>query len=172
MYNNSTSGDVFCEVLVSHRKGTAELLKIVLAVLVGVVLTGLVILFVPSIIFLMILVWAAVVFIIKLQKIEYEYIFTSGELDIDKISGDFKRKRKMTITMDTIEIVAPEDSHELDGYRHGNYKVYDFGANDPGQKNYVMVGTCGNEQVKIIITPNEKILDHMFSYSPRKIKRA
>ena len=171
MYSNSTSGDVFCEVLVNHKKGTAEILKIVLAVLVGVVLTGVVLMLVPSIIFLMILVWALIVFIIKLQKIEYEYIFTSGVLDIDKISGDYKRKRKMTITMDTIEIVAPEGSHELDGYSHGNYKICDFSANDPQQKNYIMVGSCNNEQVKVKITPNEKMLDHMFSYSPRKVKR-
>lgn len=171
MYN-STSGDVFCEVMVSHRKGTAEMMKIVIAVLVGAVLTGLVMMLVPSLIFLLILVWGLVVFIIKMQKIEYEYIFTSGDLDIDKISGDYKRKRKMTFSMDAIEIVAPEDSHELDGYRHGNYKIFNFSANDPSRKNYVLVGSCQNDQVKVIITPNEKLLDHMFSYAPRKVKRA
>jgi hypothetical protein len=167
----STSGDVFCEVMVSHRKGTAEYLKIVLAILAGVVLTLGVLMFVPSIIFLMILVWALIVFIIRLQKVEYEYTFTSGDLDIDKISGDFKRKRKMSISMDTIEIVAPEGSHELDSFSHNNYKVFDFSANDPTLKNYVIIGSWQNLQVKVLITPNEKMLDHMFSCGPRKVKR-
>lgn len=171
MYN-STSGDVFCEVMVSHKKGTAEMIKIIIAALIGAVLTGAVMILVPSLIFLLILVWALVVFVIKLQKIEYEYIFTSGDLDIDKISGDYKRKRKMTISMNVIEIAAPEDSHELDSYKHGNYKVYDYSANDPSRKNYVLVGSLQSEQVKIIITPNEKLLDHMFSCAPRKVKRS
>ncbi len=91
---------------------------------------------------------------------------------MDKITGDYKRKRKMTISMNEIEIVAPAGSHELDAYQHGNYKTMDFGANDPSLKNYVMVGSWQNSQVKIIITPNEKLLDHMFSCAPRKVKRA
>lgn len=168
---NSTSGDVFCEVLVSHKKGSAEYIRIALAILAGIVVSGLVFIFIPAMLFLLIIVWAIVVFFIKLQKTEYEYTFTSGDLDVDKISGDYKRKRKMTISMNEIEIVAPADSHELDAYKHGNYKTVDFSANDPSQKNYVIVGSYQNAQVKVIITPNGKLLDHMFNCAPRKVKR-
>lgn len=168
---NSTSGDVFCEVLVSHRKGNAEYMKIALAVAAAIVLSVLVFLLLPSLLFLLIIVWALAVFFIKLQKIEYEYTFTSGDLDIDKISGDYKRKRKMTIGMDAVELVAPADSHELDAFRNGGYKVLDFSANDANLKNYVMIASWQNARVKIIITPNEKMLDHMFTYGPRKVKR-
>ena len=36
------------------------------------------------------------------RRIEYEYIFTNGDLDIDKIMGQRKRKRLATIDMATL----------------------------------------------------------------------
>lgn len=40
--------------------------------------------------------------LIKLQSIEYEYIVTNGEMDIDKIQGKSKRKRLVTVDLSSV----------------------------------------------------------------------
>ena len=51
-------------------------------------------------------IWAANKFI-RLQNIEYEYIVTNGELDVDKIMGRSKRKRLVTADARNFEVFAP-----------------------------------------------------------------
>ena len=77
MYN-STNGDAFCEVLVKRRRGTPETVKMVLSILAGMIVSMLIFMFIPMFFILIVPVWALIVFVIKMQKREYEYIFTSG----------------------------------------------------------------------------------------------
>ena len=88
MYN-STNGVAFCEVLVKRRRGTPETVKMVLSILAGMVVSILIFMFIPMFFILIVPVWALIVFVIKMQKREYEYIFTSGDLDIDALIGDY-----------------------------------------------------------------------------------
>ncbi len=166
------SGDVFCEVLVSRQKDSSDRLKIVLAVLVGVLITVAAFMFAPQFMFLLIIVWGLVVFFIRMQSCEYEYSFTAGDLDIDRIAGNFKRKRVYSIAMSETEVVAPEDSYELDQFKYGTMKDYDFSANDPQMKNYILIGNHNGEHVRMKFTPNEKMVDHMRMTAPSKVKRA
>ncbi len=166
------SGDIFCEVLVSHQKNSNEKLKVILAVAVGLLISVAALLLAPQFMFLLVIVWALVVFFIRLQSYEYEYSFTSGDLDIDRIAGNYKRKRVYSISMSETEIVAPEGSYELDQYKYGNMKDYDFSANDPQLKNYILIGNHNGEHVRMSFTPNEKMVDHMRMSAPSKVKRA
>ena len=101
MYNGA-NGDTFCEVLVSRRRGTPEKLKAALAIVVGLLFSAIIILLVPMFFILLIPVWALVIFIVRMQKLEYEYIFTSGDLDIDVLIGNYKRKTRMSLSMEDI----------------------------------------------------------------------
>ena len=104
MYN-STNGDAFCEVLVKRRRGTPETVKMVLSILAGMVVSILI----PMFFILIVPVWALIVFVIKMQKREYEYIFTSGDLDIDALIGDYKRKNIFSLSMEHMTLIAPEN---------------------------------------------------------------
>ena len=107
-----------------------------------------------------------------MQKLEYEYIFTSGDLDIDVLIGNYKRKTRMSLSMENITLVAPENSYELDGYRRNpNSHPYDFSANNVMQTNYIIIGNWNNQQIYVKFTPNEQILDAMFRTSPNKVRR-
>lgn len=171
MYN-STSGDVFCEVLVKRRKGTPETVKMVLSLLAGLIVSILIVMFIPMFFILLIPVWALIIFVIKMQKREYEYIFTSGDLDIDALIGDYKRKNVFSISMENVTIIAPENSCDLDGYKgNPNYHSYDFSANDTMQTDYMIIGNRNNQQVSVKFTPNERLLDDMFRISPGKVRR-
>lgn len=103
-------------------------------------------------------------------NLEFEYIFVNGELDIDKIMNQARRKRALTFDMNHLEIIAPEGSHYLDGYAGKTCKTYDFssGEKDNG-KRYVMYGTEKNEMIRVILEPNDRILNDMRMNSPRKV---
>ena len=159
---NENTGDVFSEVLVKRKMVSTNYLIVLATVLGAAVLTLALLLFLPTFV---------VVAIASIQKVEYEYIFTSGDLDIDQISGNFKRKRKLELTGDSIEIIAPEDSHELDSYRNGQYKVYDFSSRDKSKKRYVIIANISNGRVKVFFEPTEKMIDNMWKYSPRRVKK-
>ena len=172
MKMNGTSGDVFSEYLVKSRLTGKNYAFIALAALLGLIITAAIFMFVPSLMMIAVLAWLGVYFVVKMQKTEYEYTFTSGDLDIDQLSGDMKRKRKLEISGETIEVVAPEKSDALAGFAHGNYKVFDFSSHNPSSKNrYVIVASVKNERVKVIFEPNEKMIDNMWKYAPSKVKR-
>ena len=170
----SSSGDVFSEVLVK-RKVTPG--NIVVRVICGIITFIIAVLFVfgffaalPGLFIFAVIIVVIEYFIIRFQKVEYEYIFTSGDLDFDQLSGDFRRKRKLSVSFESLEVIAPEGSHWLDPYQHGEMKVYDFSSRDKSKKRYIYVGAGTNGRLKVIFEPSEKMLHNMFNYSPSKVK--
>ena len=171
MYN-STNGDAFCEVLVKRRRGTPETVKMVLSILAGMVVSILIFMFIPMFFILIVPVWALIVFVIKMQKREYEYIFTSGDLDNEAFIGYYNIKNILSLYIEHIKLIAPENSHDLDGYKgNPNYRHYDFSANDAMLTNYIIIGNWNNQHVFVKFTPNERLLDDMFRISPGKVRR-
>jgi hypothetical protein len=100
---------------------------------------------------------------------EYEYVFCDGQLDFDKISGGAKRKTLMRVDFEKLVVIAPKNSHALDGYRHNGVMVKDFTSLEENAKVYGMVVTGGDQQTLIYFEPNEKMLAAMKQKAPRKI---
>jgi len=100
---------------------------------------------------------------------EYEYVFCDGQLDFDKISGGAKRKTMLRVDFEKLVVIAPKNSHALDGYRHNGVAVKDFSSLDENAKVYGMVVTGGEQNTMIYFEPNEKMLAAMKQKAPRKI---
>ncbi len=172
----SSSGDVFSEVIVKRKLTTGNYIVRVICGIVAVLLLALLVLgfFVelPGLFIFAIIIWVIEYFIIRFQKVEYEYIFTSGDLDFDQLSGDMRRKRKLSVKFESMEVLAAEGSHHLDGYNHtSGIKVYDFSTRDKSKKRYVYVGSNGAQgRIKVIFEPSEKMLHNMYQFSPSKVK--
>ncbi len=171
----SSSGDVFSEVLVKRKVTTGN---IIVRVICGIITFLIAVLFVlgffaalPGLFIFAVIIIVIEYFIIRFQKVEYEYIFTSGDLDFDQLSGDFRRKRKLSVTFESLEVLAPEGSHWLDGFQHGDYKVYDFSSRDKSKKRYIYVGSGDKGRIKVIFEPSEKMIQNMYNYSPSKVKK-
>lgn len=112
----------------------------------------------------------AVVFTFPLVKTEYEYIFCDGQLDFDRIMGGQRRKTVLRIDMEQVEIVAPQGSHSLDAYNNrANLKVKDFSSLDPSKKRYIIIVRKGEEVLKILFEPSEKMIGCMKQKGPRKV---
>ena len=71
-------------------------LAVAAGVLGGLVITAAIFLFLPTFLILALAVWFGVYFLISIQKVEYEYIFTSGDLDIDQITGNYKERESLS----------------------------------------------------------------------------
>ena len=57
-------------------------------------------------------------------KVEWEYVFCDGQLDFDMIQGGERRKNILRIEIEDADVIAPVDSHRLDGYRHLDVRDY------------------------------------------------
>lgn len=103
--------------------------------------------------------------------VTYEYVFVDGQLDFDKILGGNGRKHVKRIDMDAVEVIAPKNSHALDGYRHLSVKPQDFTSlmQTDEAKIYVIVFK-GEKGIELILfEPDENMLKLLKSKSMRKV---
>lgn len=116
---------------------------------------------------LLVAVIALDVFVFNRLKVEYEYTYFSGDLDIDKIFNMQSRKKVLSVKVKDIEIIAPTDSAELRPYRE--LKCLDCSTCEPTNKTYEMVVPHKGQRVRVKFEPNEKILNGMKLLEPRKV---
>lgn len=110
------------------------------------------------------------VFFIRRLNVEFEYVFTSGDLDIDKIfNKKNKRKRFITVDVRKFEIMAPVDSkdhaRELSNYQ----KIVDCSSGIKKENTYAAMVVRDGKREKLILEPNEKMLKAIKKYIPRKV---
>lgn len=126
-------------------------------------LTGNIILFIIAIVF-----GVLDYFVFQWTDIEFEYLYLDKEISVDKIMARNKRKRVVTLSVEKMEILAPEKSHELDSYRRREVKAVDYSAGKdlPGQKLYVMYYE-GNQ--KYLLNLDEDFAKTVKGIAPRKV---
>ena len=157
------------ELLVKKDKGAKETLTRVVCV-VPTVLLGLLTLLTGNIICFIFVIALGVLdyFVFQWTDLEYEYLYLDKEISVDKIMAKTRRKRAATISVEKIEIMAPEKSHQLDSYRNRQTKVMDLSAGHdlPDQKLY-WVFYEGNQ--KILMNLTEDFAKTVKGIAPRKV---
>ncbi|MBP5330242.1 MAG: hypothetical protein J6Y89_00120 [Lachnospiraceae bacterium] len=112
----------------------------------------------------------AAYFLMPMFNVDYEYIFVDGQIDFDRISGGEKRKNMLRIDLDNIEIMAPENSHRLDGYRNQQgLSIKDFTSNTEGPVRHCIFIAQNGEKMFIKLEPSEKIIEFSRQKAPRKV---
>ena len=166
-------GDVFKEQLVKKAvtgKNTALRFGIV-ALAVVVFFFSLTIPLVQQFSIFVAAVLAFVVYIlITRQNIEYEYVFTNGELDIDIIYNKSKRKRLFSSSVKEFEIMAhvQDTAHTRDLSNAMETKDYSSGI--VGPNTYAFITAYKGKRIKIIIEPNEMMIKAFSTVlTPRKL---
>ncbi|MGI6106778.1 MAG: DUF6106 family protein [Lachnospiraceae bacterium] len=118
-----------------------------------------------------VLVIIAFYFIRMRFKVEYEYIFVTNELSIDRILSQSSRKRMTTISMSDVEKVVPFGSHDLDFIKNNpTVKPVDYTSADKknDMNKYAIIYSKGGQQV-VYFEPNEHILKCMKQAAPHKV---
>ena len=161
--------DAYVECLVSRKTSPIfKVLKGIIYFLCGACIllgaAGYTVLFIGAVIFGALIIWVVPGF-----NLEYEYLYLSKEIQIDKIMNKEKRKKVANINIDNMDFMCPLNSHELDSYKARNVKIADYSSGSAEVKPYVVVYHDNNAEKLVKIEPNAEMLKMIKSVCPRKV---
>ena len=170
--------DNFAEQLVKRSETSADKAKRLILIIVGVfftvVIAGLAVLQLTKPIFAMLgLILAAVAgygtyFAVQGSYVEYEYTFTNGELDVDKIVA--KKKRTAMVSTDIKKFTA--FGKYTDGMDESeDMTVVSASDNIASHEYYADFQHEEYGLTRLIFAPDERILDNIKKSLPPQLKR-
>ena len=188
--------DVFVEELVTCRGGVRTRLMQVGVILLALILLIADLLFVPlvaPVTFVVICVVAFFVF--RWLNTEYEYSFTNGDLDVDRISGRRWRRRMLEIGHKQIKVMAPyTPEYESEVVDYQVRGTMDFSASSRAAGRWFMIVEMGEpvqqvsrsqdphairrartkyqqgDLVFVVFQPSKRLRDAMQTYLRSRIK--
>lgn len=171
--------DIFLEYLLDKKSTAADMLKkvgiILAAVVVMILIVNIMAMFGTVLLSYMPLALAAEVYgvylLIRNFNIEYEYIFTNGELDIDIIKSRRVRKRLTSLTTKNIELMARKENslYRRDFENESIAKKYDA-VYDPAKGDiYCVLYSVDGVRSLLTFQPPEKLVEAMQKLNPRAV---
>lgn len=169
----NTYDDTFVEELVVRRNSVKNLLLEVLIVLAAAALAAVVWLFLSPIFpaMLVILVFAAYLGI-KFQGVEFEYSFTNGDLDVDKIMAKRKRVRMVEINQEQIKAMAPYTAeYESVAKDYSVSQVIDASSSkNAAGRWFIIYENAEGKDVFLVIQPSKRFREAMRKYIRSRMK--
>ncbi|MCI5649415.1 MAG: DUF6106 family protein [Fusicatenibacter sp.] len=164
--------DLYTEVMVSKKPtGKDKTIKFVMIfftvifAVAGIIVT-------PIALILALALGLADYFYLPRLSVEFEYLYVNGELDIDRIFSQSRRKRAASYELTNMEIMAPLASHRLDSYKNNrSIKQVDYssGIRGEGHNPYAIVISNQNALQMVIFEPNEIMIKDIRNRAPRKV---
>ena len=106
-------------------------------------------------------------YLITSMNVEYEYILTNGEMDVDKIIARRRRKRMLTVNARKFEAFGNYRAQDHAGKDYASRVYACTSPDDPG--NYYAVLTHATlGKTLLVFTPNDRVLEGLRSYIPRQ----
>ena len=163
--------DVFKEQLVKRRPDIKTTLAkaglVAAAIFLMVFIT-----FFQAISFFFPLLWAAIIFAafyaFRRFDIEYEYVLTNNEMDIDIIYGKSRRKRIFSASVRDFEAFRPVGSTEMEhSFSGANIKVDYSGGPGDNITQYEFLANYKSKKMRILFEPNEDLLSSIIPHLKR-----
>ena len=98
-------------------------------------------------------------------SIEYEYILTNGDLDIDKITAQSTRKRLLTLKCAEIETIG---KYQKGMQLHGKLFMC---CNENDNAYYIITRDKNEGTVCLVFAPEEKLINGIKLFLPRIIQK-
>lgn len=161
--------DHYCEQLVAKARSKSDTVKIVMSIVISSLIAAVCVFFVflTGALLLLLLAFGIVgvgLWLASDVGVEYEYIITNDEMDIDKIIG--KRRRKRMITVDLKRAVdflpAPCDSDDYD-------VVVQASGGIEGRAYCLFAEHSSFGKVKIVFDPNKKLRSAIAQSVPKQL---
>ena len=162
--------DLYKEILVKKQSTGTDMLKKVGMIALTVVLAAGGLLIHPLLLLAAVGAGVATWYISTGLDLEYEYLYVNGDIDIDKIMNKQRRKRAASYSFETLELIAPSDSHELDQYR-SRAAEKDFTSGVPGTKSYTAVYTADGGLQMVKLELDQELIADIRRMAPRKVSR-
>lgn len=170
--------DTFVEQLVKlNLNGKTRALQISVWIICILMSVGLILLSVFNKVFsfFLIILAAACVFVAyylsSQMNVEFEYIFTNGEIDIDRIINRSKRQRLANFKCDDIELIELYDKTKHVPDKEGNKNVY-FGCNVDENSYAFRIRHPKNKYYTLVISPNEQFKEALRKFLPYALKKS
>lgn len=164
--------DVFVEYMVRKQKSMKDTF-IIIGTVIGVLIVGFIALGLLGGLgpVAALLIGYCGYLIITSRSVEYEYSVTNGELDVDKIIAQRKRKRLLSIHVKEFEIVAPvnDERYRKEFENIDIKKTIDASSTVKSQNVYFAVFTLNGEKCRLIFEPTQKMLDAFKAFIPRNV---
>ena len=166
--------DTFIERLVTKKKGfkdnmitagilTGAIILILLSLTVKVInQIGLGIFFAAGFVYLGYRLIAS-------RNVEFEYIVTNGDLDIDKITAQRKRKRIFSASCKEFEILSPVKSNSFSQSVQSIKNRIDASSSIDSPGAYFATLNYKGAKTVVIFEPDEKMISNFKIFIPRKI---
>jgi len=139
----------------------AAILLIVIIVLLSNYLGAIAVMLMAGVIYL---AW----FLSSKFNIEYEYILTNGEMDVDKITSKRKRKRILNFSFANVERMG---EYRLAEHANTNYSKTYVLCNVDEKSMFAVVRHNTQGLILVVFSPSDKICDGMKKYLPRQVSR-
>lgn len=105
------------------------------------------------------------------SQVEYEYVYCDKELDIDVIYSQSKRKNVMNIDLGKMEAFVRTSSAKMDNFNGRQFAaVKDFSTKNKETANDVFA-LIYDGNLKILIEPNEKLINAIYYVAPSKVHK-
>ena len=114
---------------------------------------------------------ACIYFFLPYLSVEYEYLYISKTIQIDKILSKEKRKKVAEYDLEQMEIFAEEGAWQLDGYKNRKMTERDFSSGMAEASRWIMVAHNGNEAEKVVLEPNDAMIKAVYGAFPSKTFR-
>ena len=166
-------GDVFKEQIVK-KESTAKDFMMKVAIVIAAALIFLLALMIPILSGFAMIILAVEIFgvyiLFSRLNIEYEYVFTNGELDIDVIYSKSRRKRLYSGRVADFELMAHVEDKAHAGAFSGASGTKDYSSGRTKPNTYAALATVKGVKTKILLEPNESMLKAFSTVlTPRKL---
>ncbi|MDD6483521.1 MAG: hypothetical protein PUF72_02975 [Clostridiales bacterium] len=116
-------------------------------------------------------VWYGFYLLVGMRSVEFEYILTNSEMDIDKIMSKKARKRIASFDFKSAEIVAciDDNAHNADYRNKTVTDVLDVCGNKALSPVYFADVLMNDKPKRILFQPTSKMLETIRKYNPRNV---
>lgn len=168
--------DVFVEQIVKRRRTTGDIFKIALCVLAIL----LVLLAAPMLLSIQFLGSIALLICVGLiyllynvlisVNLEYEYAFTNGALDVDKIIAARRRKKLADLNAREIEIMAKTSNRAYKNYAESRDITKIYACTSPSDDDvFFVVYLKESKKYMLLFNPDERIQDGFRRLNPQNV---
>ncbi|MBZ4647496.1 MAG: hypothetical protein PWR27_1529 [Petroclostridium sp.] len=162
--------DIFIEHIVQRKKTPQDTL-VTVGIMIAVLLIAMFALALPFGPIIVVAVGYGAYWLITSRNIEFEYSVTNGELDVDKIIAQRRRKRILSIHCKEFDIVAPvhDEKYKREFTNVNIKKSIDAMSSMNAENLYFAVFTLDGQKARLIFEPTGKMLEAFKTYIPRKV---
>ncbi len=168
--------DIFIEHMVKKKKTVKDYLKVILCILtiLGMVYLMACSIMVPYVGLILATVCGIIIYVLSRVlstiNMEYEYTFTNGAFDVDKIIAAKRRRRIASLNARSIEIFAKVNGNRIDPYLRDRKIKRRFACTDIYDKGvYFVVYSDDKNKYMLLFNPNEEILDGFKRLNSQKV---